>query len=390
MDLAFSPTEEEFRAKLRRWLDENPPRIPDTDSLDEEVERLRRWQRRLYDAGWIALHWPKDYGGQGATVIENFIFAEEMARARSPELIGRIGLNLVGPTLIAHGTEEQKRRFLPAIPPAADLWCQLFSEPDAGSDLAAIRTRAVADGDAWVVSGQKVWTSYAQYARFGILLARTDPSVAKQRGLSFFIVDMQSPGITVRPLRQMTGSSEFNEVFLEEVRVPRENLVGKPGEGWQIANTTLTHERGTNARQMVIHRQLVEDLLALARSTGSGGAAAAADPVLRQELAGAWIEVEIMRLHNYRTLTRLVRGEPTGPEGSLNKLYWSEMSQRLHDTAFRVLGPWSQLVKGSPHAVAAGRWQRSLLYYRAGTIFAGTSEIQKNIVAQRVLGLPRS
>jgi len=385
MDLAFSPAEEAFRLRLRRWLAEHPPNVPDTDALDEEVRHLEVWQRRLCDAGWIALHWPKEYGGQGATLVENFIFAEEMARAKSPELIGRIGLNLVGPTLIAHGTEDQKRRFLPKIPTAEELWCQLFSEPSAGSDLAAISTRAVVDGDSFVVTGQKVWTSYAQFARWGILLARTEHAkgAPKQKGISFLIVDMSSPGITVRPLRQMTGSAEFNEVFLEGVRVPRENLVGAPNDGWKIANTTLSHERGTNARQMVIHRQLLDELLALARERE------AEDSVLRQELAQAAIEVEIQRLLNFRSLTRILRGETPGAEGSINKLFWSEMSQRLHDTAFRLLSAKSQLVKGSAYAVAAGRWQRSLLYYRAGTLFAGTSEIQRNIIAQRVLGLPR-
>src|SRR5882724_7324990 len=294
MNLSFSPVEEAFRLRLRQWLADNPPEISDSESLDDEVRELRRWQRRLYEGGWVALHWPKEYGGQGATVIENFLFAEESARAKSPELIGRIGLNLVGPTLIAHGSDEQKRRHLPNIPPAEELWCQLFSEPNAGSDLAAIATRAVADGDTFVVSGQKVWTSYAQYAGWGILLARTDatPGVPKQKGISFFIVDMASPGLTVRPLRQMTGSSEFNEVFLDEVRIPRTNLVGPLNDGWKIANTTLAHERGTNARQMVIHRQLLDELLSLARSS--------CEPALRQEIAQAAIEVEIQRLLNYR------------------------------------------------------------------------------------------
>ena len=392
MDLAFSPAEEEFRLQLRRWLEENPPEeVPDTDSLDDEVRALKVWQRRLHAGGWIGLHWPKEYGGRGASVVENFIFAEELARAKAPELIGRIALNLVGPTLIAHGTEEQKRRYLPEILPAEELWCQLFSEPNAGSDLAAISTTAVADGDDFVVTGQKVWTSYAQYAQWGILLARTEPlqTAPKHKGISFFLADMSSPGISIRPLQQMTGSSEFNEVFFDEVRVPRKNLVGSLNDGWRIANTTLSHERGTNARQMVIHRQLLEELLALARTESRGDAPAAKDPLLRQQLAQAFIEIEIMRLGNFRTLTRILRGEKPGAEGSLNKLFWSEMSQRLHDVAFRVLGPRSQLVKGARHAAAGGRWQRSLLYYRAGTIFAGTSEIQRNIIAQRVLGLPR-
>ena len=389
MDLSFSPAEEAFRLRLRRWLEEHPPHVPETDSLDEEVRHLQVWQRKLHEAGWIALHWPVEYGGRGATVVENFIVAEELARAKAPELIGRIGLNLVGPTLIAHGSEEQKTRFLPKIPPAEELWCQLFSEPNAGSDLAAIGTSARADGDEFIVNGQKVWTSYAQVAQFGILLARTDSSAPKHKGISFFLVDMSSPGILVRPLRQMTGSAEFNEVFFEDVRIPRKNLVGRVHEGWSIANTTLSHERGTNARQMVIHRQLLDELLALARERHSGDQPAASDPVLRQELAQAFIEVEIQKLLNYRMLTRLRRGENPGAEGSLHKLFWSEMSQRMHDVAFRVLGPYSQLMKGSPHCVADGRWQRSLLYYRAGTIFAGTSEIQRNILALRILGLPR-
>ncbi|MGH7803177.1 MAG: acyl-CoA dehydrogenase family protein, partial [Candidatus Binatia bacterium] len=316
---------------MRRWLEENPPESgPEDEPLESEVVRLRGWQKRLHGGGWIALHWPREYGGQGASVVESFLFAEEMARARSPEILGRIALNLVGPTLMAHGSEEQKRRYLPRIPPADELWCQLFSEPGAGSDLAAIRTKAVPAGDEFVVTGEKVWTSYAQFAQHGILLARTDstPGAPKQKGLSFFIVDMKSPGIRVLPLRQMTGTSEFNQVGLEEVRIPRANLVGALGQGWAIAGTTLAHERGTNPRQMVIHRQLADELLRLARERLAAGA----PPVLRQEVAQAWIEVEILRLLNYRTLTRLGRGEAVGAEGSVTKLFWSEMSQRLHDT----------------------------------------------------------
>jgi alkylation response protein AidB-like acyl-CoA dehydrogenase len=235
-----------------------------------------------------------------------------------------------------------------------------------------------------------VWTSYAQFARWGILLARTDPAAPKAKGISFFIIDMQSPGITVRPLKQMTGSAEFNEVFLDNVRVPAENLVGELNRGWEIAQTTLSHERGTSPRQLVIHRILLNDLLQLARATRRNGESAAADPATRQRLAQAFIEVELTKLHNWRTLTGLLRHGKPGPESSLVKLFWSEMSQRLHDTAMDILGPRAQLVKGDPRAVAAGRWQRSYLYYRSATIFAGTSEIQRNIIAERVLGLPRS
>jgi alkylation response protein AidB-like acyl-CoA dehydrogenase len=314
-------------------------------------------------------------------VVENYIFQEELAAARAPEIINRIGVNLVGPTLIAHGTEEQKCRFLPKILPAEELWCQLFSEPGAGSDLTALRTRAERVADGWVVSGQKVWTSYAQFARWGILLARTDPTAPKAKGISYFICDMQAPGVTVRPLRQMTGSEEFNEVFFDAVHIPQEHLVGREHEGWTIANTTLAHERGTAPRQLVIHRMLLADLLRLARAAGS----ARADPVLRQRLAQHWIEVEITRLNNWRTLTRILRREPLGPEASVVKLFWSEMSQRMHDTLMQLLGPRGLCWRDGE----IGRLVRSYLYYRSATIFAGTSEIQRNILAERVLGLPR-
>jgi alkylation response protein AidB-like acyl-CoA dehydrogenase len=387
MDLTFSPAAEEFRTDLRTWLAANvPPEISDPDfagfdALDEEVAFLRAWQARLAEGRWVGAHWPREYGGRGAGVEEHYILQEEMAAARAPEVINRIGVNLVGPSLMHHGTEEQRRRYLPRILTAEDLWCQLFSEPGAGSDLTALSTRAVADGDHFVVTGQKVWTSWAQVAKYGILLARTDPSATKARGISYMIVDMQSPGIEVRPLRQLTGSSEFNEVFLDGVVVPRENLVGELHQGWSIAQTTLAHERGTSPRQLVIHRMLLDDLLRLARERG-------ADSSVRQAIAQAAVEVEIAKLNNWRTLTRLVRREPVGPESSFIKLYWSEMSQRMHDTVMRLLGEHG-LLDGGPHSVGHGRLLRSYLYYRAASIFAGTNEVQRNIIAQRVLGLPR-
>ncbi|HEV7730997.1 MAG TPA: acyl-CoA dehydrogenase family protein [Candidatus Binatia bacterium] len=387
MDLTFSAAEEAFRAELRTWLDANLPPAAGDDAeptLAEEVAYLRTWQRTLADGGWVGIHWPREYGGRGASVVESYIFQEEMAAARAPEIINRIGVNLVGPTLIAHGTEAQKRRFLPAIMPAEDIWCQLFSEPGAGSDLTALRCRAERRGDGWVVNGQKVWTSYAQFARWGILLARTDQTASKAKGISYFVLDMQAPGVTVRPLRQMTGSEEFNEVFLEDVFIPQEHLVGAEHAGWAIANTTLTHERGTSPRQLVIHRMLLNDLLRVARENG-----AAADPVLRQRIAQHWLEVEITRLNNWRTLTRLQKKLPLGPESSFIKLFWSEMSQRMHDTVMDVLGPRALCWKPGPYAEAGGRLSRSYLYYRAASLFAGSSEIQRNILAERVLGLPR-
>jgi alkylation response protein AidB-like acyl-CoA dehydrogenase len=396
VDLSFSPAEEAFRADLRAWLGRNLP--PGWDgaeqatfaSLGDEVAFLRAWQRRLAEGGWVGIHWPQAYGGRGASVVESWIFQEEMAAARAPEIINRIGVNLVGPTLIAHGTEAQKRRFLPPILPAEEIWCQLFSEPGAGSDLTALRTRAERRGDGWVVTGQKVWTSYAQFARWGILLARTDPAAARSKGISYFVCDMDAPGVRVRPLRQMTGGEEFNEVFLDEVFVPRDHLVGAEHDGWAIAATTLAHERGTSPRQLVIHRMLLQDLLRLAREGVDGTAPRAGERVLRQRLAQHQIEVEIQRLHNWRTLTRLQREQPLGPEASFVKLFWSEMSQRMHDTLMDLLGPRGLCWQPGPHAPAGGRLARAYLYYRAATLFAGTSEIQRNILAERVLGLPRS
>ena len=391
MDLTFSPAEEAFRAELRAWLAANvPAERVEHASLADEVAYLRGWQKRLAEAGWVGIHWPREYGGRGASVIEHYILQEELAAARAPEIVNRIGVNLVGPTLIAHGTDEQKRRFLPEILPAGEIWCQLFSEPGAGSDLTGLRTRAERRGDGWVVNGQKVWTSYAQFARWGILLARTDPSAPKAKGISFFVCDMQAPGVTVRPLTQMTGSEEFNEVFLEDVFIPRAQLVGAENHGWSIANTTLTHERGTSPRQLVIHRMLLQDLLRLARAGVDGQAPTHDQPDIRQQLARHFVEVEIQKLNNWRTLTRIQRNQPLGPESSFVKLFWSEMSQRMHDTLMEILGPRGLCWQPGPWAIEHGRLVRSYLYYRSATLFAGTSEIQRNILAERVLGLPRS
>jgi len=394
VDLSFSPAEEAFRAELRAWLRAS---VPDgwnggaeMTSLAEEVSFLRAWQAKLAEGRWVGIHWPKEYGGRGASVVENYIFQEELAAARAPEIINRIGVNLVGPTLIAHGTPEQKARFLPKILPAEEIWCQLFSEPGAGSDLTSLRTRAERRGDGWIVSGQKVWTSYAQFARWGILLARTDPDAPKSKGISYFILDMEAPGVSVRPLTQMTGSDEFNEVFLEDVFIPHAHLVGEVNAGWQIANTTLTHERGTSPRQLVIQRMLLNDLFRIAREGVHDAAPAARDRVTRQRLAQLWIEIEITKLNNWRTLTRIQRREPLGPESSFVKLFWSEMSQRLHDTLMDVLGPAGLCWQPGPWAIEGGRLARSFLYYRSASLFAGTSEIQRNILAERVLGLPRS
>jgi alkylation response protein AidB-like acyl-CoA dehydrogenase len=390
LDLTFDPSQEAFRRELRQWLQKNcsweygvglPPRF---DDLAEEVAFLREWQGRLAGGRWVGVAWPEEFGGRGLGPAEHFVVQEELARARAPELVGRIGVNLAGPTLLAHGTSEQKRRWLPHILSGTELWCQLFSEPDAGSDLAAVATRAEAVDGGWRVTGQKVWTSYAQFADWGVCLARTDPDVAKQKGISYLVVDMHADGVDVRPLVQLTGDAEFNEVFLDNVFVPEDQLIGPLHGGWQVANATLSHERGINPRQLVIHIQLQDDLVRLAQQSG-----AMDDWRLRQRVAQAFVEVRLFQLHNWRTLSRLEKGGEPGPEGSILKLYWSEMSKRLHETAMAVLGPAAPLWRGARDNPGDGTWQRSWLYYQASSIFAGTNEIQRNIVGERVLGLPR-
>jgi alkylation response protein AidB-like acyl-CoA dehydrogenase len=388
----LSPTREEvmFRAEVRSWLEENlpweygqglPPRF---DNLAEEVAFLRTWQASLAAGRWVGVAWPAEYGGRGAGPVEYFIVQEELARARAPEMVGRIGINLAGPTLLAHGTPEQKERWLGRILRADDLWCQLFSEPGAGSDLASLTTRATPVEGGWVVNGQKVWTSYAQFADWGICLARSDPDAPKHKGISYLVVDMHDPGVEVRPLVQLTGEAEFNEVFMTDVFVPADRLVGPEHDGWRVANSTLSHERGTNPRQLVIHIQLLEELLRLASASGGFE-----DEGLRQRLAQAYVEVRLFQLHNLRSISRLAKGREPGPEGSALKLYWSEMSKRFHDTAMAVLGPAAPLWRGADGNPGDGAWQRSWLYYQAASIFAGTNEIQRNIIGERVLGLPR-
>jgi alkylation response protein AidB-like acyl-CoA dehydrogenase len=390
MDLAYSPEEERFRTELRTWLEHNPPG-PEPERIDEWVAYGKRWQGRLYDAGWCGVAWPKEYGGRGATLIEQIIFQEEMARAKTPLLINLAGLTMGGPVLIAHGTDEQKRRHLKSILSAQEIWCQGFSEPNAGSDLAALKTRAVLDGDDFIVSGQKVWTSFARYADWCMLLVRTDPDAPKHKGITFLLVDMHSPGVTVRPLKQISGEEDFNEVFFEDVRVPRQNVIGHVNGGWEIAITTLMHERAT----LTFSRQLqsriaLTDMMAFARAWERNGRRATADPIVRQQLAQAVIESNVIKYTAYRSLTKTLRGGVPGPEGSMEKLFWSEMYQRMLETALTIEGPYAQLVKGSRYVPDDGQWPHLMLYSRGRTIAAGSSEIQRNIIAERVLGLPRA
>jgi alkylation response protein AidB-like acyl-CoA dehydrogenase len=393
MDFRLSDEEERFRSEVSAWLRENLPRNWGTpafrppETMDDEVAFSRQWQRKLHAGGWAGIAWPKQFGGRGASLIEQLIYAEEYARQRAPSPLAMgVGIPLVGPTLIHHGTELQKKRFLPKILSGEELWCQGFSEPGSGSDLASLRTRAELDGDELVVNGQKIWTSYARFADWCILLVRTDLRAAKHRGITFVLLDMKTPGITIRPLVEMTGHAWFNEVFFDNVRIPRENVIGELNQGWQITITTLGHERGSTAGHTHSMQQL-EDLIGLARRLSASGEVD--DQRLRQKLAQHYVELEALRFSVYRTTTETMRrGEP-GPQGSILKLAWSETDQRLKDTAIEVEGPYGQLCKGSPRAIEAGVWQHELLWARAATIYAGTSEVQRNIIAQRVLGLPR-
>jgi alkylation response protein AidB-like acyl-CoA dehydrogenase len=387
MDLNYTDAERQFRDELRAWLQANvPPQAPAGQSMEENFAYLRAWQKRVHDAGWAGVSWPRECGGRGATLIEQVIFTEEMARAAAPPLANVLGLTLIGPTIIAHGTPEQKRRFLSKILSAEEIWCQGFSEPNAGSDLANLSTEARLDGDHFVVNGQKVWTSFGWAADWCELVVRTDPNVPKHKGLTVLLVDMHSPGVEVRPLRQMTGESEFNEVFFRDVRVPKENVLGAVNNGWNVAIGTLMHERATlGAGLHVVYKRQFERLVELSHTIGR-----AADPIVRQKLAQVYAEIEIMRLNQMRSVSRIHQGGTPGPEGSIQKLFWSELNQRFQQVAQEVLGPFAQLERGSEFAIDDGQWAYSYLRARGNTIEAGTSEVQRNIIGHFVLGLPRS
>ena len=397
MDLNYTAEEERFRDEVRSWLAANLSKddeslFNDPEKMDDWMAFLKGWQRKLYDAGWAGISWPSEYGGRGATIIEELIFTEEMARARAPNLMNiSIGIELVGPAIIHHGTEEQKKRYLPKILSGEEIWSQGFSEPGAGSDLASLRTVAVEEDDHFVVTGQKVWTSWAEYSEYCIVLARSDSSVSKHKGISCFFVDMRSPGITIRPTVQITGEAEFSEVFFDSVSVPKENLLGGINQGWKVAMTILAHERGTSAiRYQIRFRSELDDLINLAKSFARDGHSAGEDPLLKQKLAQSFIEVEILKYNIYRTVTQIKRTGKPGPESSIIKLFWSEMDQRQKQVAMDTLGMHSQLIQHSKWAIDHGRWARAFLWSRAGTIYAGSSEIQRNVIAERVLGLPRS
>jgi alkylation response protein AidB-like acyl-CoA dehydrogenase len=378
MDLTFTEEETAFRDELRTWLSENHPGEPPESSDDASYQWRRDFQRRLADGGWAAVHWPVEFGGRGATLTQSAIFFEELARARAPLPANVLGLLLAGPTIMSWGSEEQKERLLAPIVTAEEIWCQGFSEPEAGSDLASLKTRAVKSNGDWVITGQKVWTSGAQYSKWCMLVARTDTEAPKHKGLTYFLMDMDQEEVQVRPLRQITGEAEFNELFIEEARVADENVLGGVGNGWKVALTTLMNERAGLAFFLQVRlRQVLDEVFAKAAERGLLD-----DPVVADRLGELHLKAEVLRLTAYRGLTAIERYGQPGPEGSLTKWMWSETNQQLTQFAAELLGPEA--------LTAGGRWSYELLRARGNTIEGGTTDILKNIVAERVLGLPKA
>jgi alkylation response protein AidB-like acyl-CoA dehydrogenase len=390
MDFTLSPKIEQTRAEFRSWLHSNLPdlrrwkQLRDHGPVRDRIEFLKEWEHRLYDGRWMAVHFPSEYGGRDASLLEHLAVHEEMVRVAAPPLINGPSISIFGPTLLVFGRPEQKQRYLPKLLSAEEVWCLGFSEPNAGSDLASLRTRAARDGDEWVLNGQKVWTTYANQADYCMFLVRTDPEAPPHKGISCLIVPLRTPGVIVRPLREMTGDTDFNEVFLDNARVPADSVVGEVNKGWQVIMTALGHERGTLL--LVDHMRRQEDMERLTKVIRWRGKSA--DRTLRQQFAQFQIEVEIMKLHCFKVMSDLEQGRPQS-DVSILKLYGTELVQRLDDFALSVQGPYAQLWRGAPQVVDDGRWQYGWLMARAGTIASGTSEVQRNIIAQRLLGLPR-
>ena len=393
MDFNYSAEDEAFRQDLRKWLEANKQYAPGSVSVmsnesDEQWQARVTWHKKLNDGGWVAVNWPKKYGGRAATVMQRLIFREELSRLNLSEPAIGMGISLLGPTLLHWGTEEQKRRHIPAILRGEEVWCQGYSEPSSGSDLASVQTRAVEDGDDFVVNGQKVWTSMAQHADWIFALVRTDPDAPKHKGISYLLMDMHSPGVTVRPLVQMTGGRGFNEVFFEDVRVPKKNIVGEKNNGWQVAMTTLMFERGGGAGQGGPSQEVM-DLVQLARKLPRDDKTAWDDPSVRQKIAEFASEATALKYTGYRQLTRQLKGMPPGPEGSMMKLVSTELGLKMALYAMELLGSYSQIEFGAPFAIDKGKWSFRMLAARGPTIYAGTNQIQHNIIGERVLGLPK-
>jgi alkylation response protein AidB-like acyl-CoA dehydrogenase len=397
MDFTLTPEQQSFRDEIRSWLKKNLPkdwtsRVQAASDVprEEAYDFLRQWQRKMYEAGFVGLTWPKESGGRGLTFMEEMILQEEMALAKAPPVLNILAVGMAGPTINAYGTEEQKKRYPPKMLSCEEIWCQGYSEPNSGSDLAALQTRAVKDGDHYVINGQKVWTSLAHIADWMMLLARTDPDAPKHKGITYFLVDMHAPGVTVKPLKQITGDAEFNEVYFDNVRVHESQILGGLNNGWAVGLTTLMYERLALGFGLQVRLRIALDgLVDLARRSSKNGTPATKDPVTRQKLAQLWIDTEVFKYTGARAITKLLKGELPGPEASTGKMMWVEGHQRLQELAMELEGPYSQLTKGSRWAVENGLWQYGFLRSRANSIEGGTTEIQRNIIGERVLGLPK-
>jgi alkylation response protein AidB-like acyl-CoA dehydrogenase len=394
MDLSFNQKQEEYRQHVREWLVNNIPEgwgTPEFELPDDEAERgkiLRSWDRKLYEGGFAGISWPKEYGGQGLTHVEEIIYDEEAGKLNAPGGINVLGKLLLGPTLLLFGSEEQKQRFLPPLLKGDEVWCQGFSEPNAGSDLAAIQTRAELDGDRWIINGQKVWTSFAHHADWCFLLARTDSEQPKHKGITFFLVPMNSAGITVRPLVQINGNRDFNEVFFDNVSIPKENVVGGVNNGWNVAMGTLGFERGTLAlgRQVRFQNEF-NSLVKISKSLKKNGESISQNSYYRQKLAELFAEIRILRYHGLKTISQLLNEGKLGPEASLQKLFWSTMHVNMGRLGMEILGEEGPYI--GKESIGRGILQDIDLGSRGETIYAGTTQIQKNIIAERVLGMPR-
>ena len=397
MDFTLTPEQQSFRDEVRSWLEKNLPkdwtsRVQAASDVprEEAYDFLRQWQHKMYDAGFVGLTWPKESGGRGLTFMEEMILQEEMALAKAPPVLNILAVGMAGPTINAYGTEEQKKRYPPKMLSCEEIWCQGYSEPNSGSDLAALQTRAVKDGDHYVINGQKVWTSLAHIADYMMLLARTDPDLPKHKGITYFLLDMHSPGVTVKPLKQITGDAEFNEVYFDNVRIHESQILGGLNNGWAVGLTTLMYERLALGFGLQVRLRIALDgLVDLARRSSKNGTPATKDPVTRQKLAQLWIDTEVFKYTGARAITKLLKGELPGPEASTGKMMWVEGHQRLQELAMELEGPYSQLTKGSRWAVENGLWQYGFLRSRANSIEGGTTEIQRNIIGERVLGLPK-
>jgi alkylation response protein AidB-like acyl-CoA dehydrogenase len=378
MDLSYTPDEEAFRARVRVWLADNVPPAGTGRSLDD----MRAWQRKLHAAGFLAVAWPKEYGGAGLSEMQQAILNEELARSRAPGVVNAMAIWWVGPAIMRYGTDAQKKRFIPPILTADEIWATGYSEPTSGSDMAAAKTRAVRDGDVYVVNGQKIWTTLAHISDWYFVLVRTSIEGPKWAGLSLFLMDMRSPGVEIRPIRQIDGGAEFNEVFMTDVRVPVTNLLGKEGQGWEIVSSALVNER-TGIAGSVRFDQALDWLATTARGQGKEK-----DPRVRQRIAELATKAAIVRYSGLRTLTDSLRGRMNPHLSAAMKLTTTQLTQEFSETAMDILGPWAALMEDE-RAPSAGRWPRQWLYDRSMTIAGGTSEVQRNIVAQRILGLPR-